>query len=151
MIDRKGVHFSCQGLTLILLASDGVNYTVNGDTYVASNPPLPDTTAPTVTSFRVLVTQATFSTHVVKVRSFTATDPGGSVTSYKITESSSKPGPNSPGWTSQKPKTYKIRSTRTRALCGWAKDSAGNVSEGRRPEDPCASLEPSRTPPLKKA
>lgn len=119
---------------IVISTSDGKNYTVNGDPYVAGGSPPTDTTAPTVTDFKVMVTPKTFTTRTVKVTSLTATDADSSVTGYKITESAKKPAPNATGWTSTPPKTYEIKSTSTRALYGWAKDAAGNVSKGRRAE-----------------
>lgn len=121
---------------IVVSSADGSNYSVNGTAFVAGSiaPSSTDTISPMVTNLKVLVTPKSFATRSVKVTSFTATDPNDAVKGYKITEKLIKPSATATGWRTTPQRSYTIRSLSTRALYGWVKDAAGNVSEGRQAE-----------------
>ncbi|TWJ17309.1 hypothetical protein JN12_03084 [Geobacter argillaceus] len=83
-----------------------------------------DTTPPVVTIFTIPTTSTSLT---IPVSSFAATDNIG-VAGYIITESSTPPPPNMPGWVTSLPTTYTSLSSGSHTLYPWAKDVAGNVS-----------------------
>ena len=80
--------------------------------------------APTVTSFTVSSPSSSLN---IPVTAFTASDTGG-VTGYLITENSTKPSSNNPGWTASAPTSYTLPNMGNYTLYPWAKDTAGNIS-----------------------
>ncbi len=88
---------------------------------------LPDTTAPVVSSFRMLTTSTSLS---VPVTRFTATDAIG-VTGYLITESATAPAATATDWSSTAPTSFTFSSAGRNRAYAWAKDAAGNVSASR--------------------
>jgi hypothetical protein len=93
---------------------------------VTINNPLPDTTAPSVTSF-TLSGAATALT--VQITAFSATD-NVAVTGYLVTESPIVPAASGTGWSSIAPASFTFAGSGTRIAYAWVKDSAGNVSAG---------------------
>jgi hypothetical protein len=81
-----------------------------------------DTTAPVITVF----TAGTTTGLSVPI-TFTATDAVG-VTGWMIKEVNSTPASGDSGWLGSVPTSYTTGSAGTKALYGWAKDGAGNVS-----------------------
>ncbi len=86
-----------------------------------------DTAAPTVTDFTI---PASASSLTVPVSSINATDNVG-VSGYLINESATKPDATSGGWTTTSPTSYTFATAGSKTLYVWAKDAAGNVSDGR--------------------
>jgi YVTN family beta-propeller protein len=85
-----------------------------------------DATSPVVTAFTI---PSTASSLTVSISSFTASD-NTSVTGYLLTESSTPPASGAAGWTGSAPGTYTFSSEGSKTLYAWAKDAAGNVSNG---------------------
>ena len=85
-----------------------------------------DTIAPVVTAFSI---PSTSSSLTVSITTFTVTDAVG-VTGYLLTESSAKPAADAAGWSGTKPASYTFGSEGSKTLFAWAKDAAGNVSDG---------------------
>ncbi|MFA5129652.1 MAG: glycine-rich domain-containing protein [Patescibacteria group bacterium] len=85
----------------------------------------PDETAPTVTAF---VIPSTSNSLTVPITTFTATDAGGGVTGYLLTESATTPASDNAGWTASAPTEYVFTTEGSNTLYAWAKDAAGNVS-----------------------
>jgi hypothetical protein len=85
-----------------------------------------DTTAPQVTGFAI---PATSTSLTVAITALSATDNIG-VTGYLLTETSTKPSVTAAGWTSTKPASYTFATAGAKTLYAWAKDAAGNVSNG---------------------
>ncbi len=85
---------------------------------------LPDTTAPTVTSFSI---PSSATSLTVSISEFAATDDVG-VTGYMATESSTAPLASVNGWSARPPATYTFSSGGAKTLYGYAKDGAGNIS-----------------------
>ena len=115
------------------LDSDGDGFSniaeINARTFPgdpASKPAASDTTLPTVTAFS---TPATSSSLTVSITAFTATDNVG-VTGFLVNESSTKPAAGVAGWSATPPTTYTFATAGAKTLFAWAKDAAGNVSNG---------------------
>jgi len=89
--------------------------------------PSKDTTPPSITVFSI---PSTSSSLTVPVISLAATDNVG-VTGYLLTETSTKPTASAGGWSSVPPTSYTFASYGSKTLYAWAKDAAGNVSNGR--------------------
>ena len=85
-----------------------------------------DAIPPTVTGFSA---PATSSSLTVSITTFTATDNVG-VTGYLITESATNPGAAAAGWSATPPASYAFTTAGNKTLFAWAKDTAGNVSNG---------------------
>ena len=85
---------------------------------------LPDTAAPTVSSF-VMPTSATSLT--VAISSFAASDNVG-VTGYLVTESATAPAANAAGWSAIPPSSFTFSAAGAKIAYAWTKDAAGNVS-----------------------
>ncbi len=88
---------------------------------------LPDTIAPTLSSFTL---PATSTSLTVPVSGFSASD-NSAVTGYMITESSTKPSAVATGWSSSAPSSFTFSSAGVKTAYAWAKDAAGNVSSSR--------------------
>jgi hypothetical protein len=82
---------------------------------------------PVITDFRI---PATWSSLIVPIRAFTATD-NVRVTGYKLTTAAVKPAAGSTGWKVTKPASYAFSTPGTKTLYAWVKDSAGLVSLNR--------------------
>ncbi|MDD2735607.1 MAG: Ig-like domain-containing protein, partial [Desulfuromonadaceae bacterium] len=95
-------------------------------TVLVSNP-VPDLTAPTVSTF-TLPTTATSLT--VPVSGLAASDNIG-VTGYLITESATAPAATASGWSATAPTSFTFSSAGSKTAYAWAKDAAGNVSAAR--------------------
>lgn len=91
---------------------------------VMINNPLPDLTAPVVTSFVIPATAAALA---VPVTSFSASD-NVEVTGYLISESSVAPAASAAGWTSSAPTWFNFSASGSKTAYAWTKDAAGNVS-----------------------
>ena len=65
----------------------------------------------------------------IPIALFIATDDVG-VTGYRVTESTSTPVAEDPGWSSSPPQNYSFTSIGEKTLYAWARDAAGNVSLG---------------------
>ena len=85
-----------------------------------------DTTAPTVTTFNMPATSTSLS---VPISSLTATDNIG-VTSYLVTEVSTPPSVDATGWSASSPISFIFSGVGTKTAYAWAKDAAGNLSNG---------------------
>ena len=83
-----------------------------------------DAVAPAVTSFSAPSPVNGLS---IPITSFTATDNLG-VSGYLITESSTPPAPDDPGWSGSAPSTYTVAGDGSYTLYPWARDAVGNVS-----------------------
>jgi len=88
---------------------------------------IPDTAAPTVTSFTMPATAHSFT---VPVTAFTASDNVG-VTGYLVTESSTPPAADAAGWSATKTLKLTFKGVGVRTAYAWTKDAAGNVSAGK--------------------
>src|SRR6185369_9529779 len=87
-------------------------------------PPIPDSTAPTVTAFTL---PASAPSLTVSVSSFTATD-NVAVTGYMVTQSATPPAAGAAEWTPTAPATVTAAGTGSQTFFPWAKDVLGNVS-----------------------
>jgi alpha-tubulin suppressor-like RCC1 family protein len=85
---------------------------------------LPDTTAPTITTF---VIPATSSSLTVPVITFIATD-NVAVTGYLLSEGSTAPSLTTQSWTSTSQGSYTFSTVGSKTLYAFAKDAAGNIS-----------------------
>lgn len=85
---------------------------------------VPDTAAPTVSTFTIASPSSSLT---VQVTAFTATDNVG-VTGYLITESATAPAAGAAGWSATAPTSFTFTSDGAKTLRAWAKDAAGNVS-----------------------
>ncbi len=87
----------------------------------------PDKTPPTVTSFSIAPTT---SARTFDITSFTATDDD-QVTGYMVTTTSTPPLAGSSGWSADPPTTISLKGRISGSVTfyGWAKDTAGNVSQ----------------------
>ncbi len=85
-----------------------------------------DSFLPTVTAF---VIPSTGTALEVTISTFTATDSTG-VTGYIVTESGTKPASGDAGWSGTAQTTYTVADEGLHTLYGYAKDAAGNVSDG---------------------
>ena len=87
---------------------------------------LPDTTAPTITSFSVPPLSASLT---VPISTFAVSDNIG-VTGYLLAETSAVPSATASGWSVTAPATYLFATEGSKTLYAWARDAAGNVSSG---------------------
>lgn len=94
--------------------------------YAGENTPVPDITAPVVSTFAI---PATASSLTVSVSNFTATDAVG-VTGYLITESATTPSAGA-AWTATAPTSFTFSGAGARTAYAWAKDAAGNISASK--------------------
>lgn len=88
--------------------------------------PVSDSTKPIVSSFSIPSNSGSLEIGII---SFIATD-NFSVTGYKITENSNIPLPLDAGWQITPHTSYTFSSQGFKTLYAWAKDAAGNVSNG---------------------
>jgi hypothetical protein len=86
-----------------------------------------DTTVPVVTDFTL---QELSTTLTVPVTACAATDASG-VTGYLLSESAVKPPASDASWGSAVPKEYTFKTWGHHILYAYAKDSAGNVANGK--------------------
>ena len=95
----------------------------------AADHPAPpaDTLAPVVTNFSVPPTSTSLT---VTITGITATDDGG-VTGFLVTESATKPAAGDAWWSASVPGSYTAATDGVHTLYAYAKDAAGNVSDGR--------------------
>ena len=103
-------------------AAGNVSASVSASTAIT----LPDTTAPTVTTFTMPSTATSLS---VSISSFTASDNVG-VTGYLVTGDSTPPSTSASGWSGTAPTSYTFSSAGSQKCYAWAKDAAGNLSNG---------------------
>ena len=123
--------YACAGAgtrTLYGWAKDAAGNVSNGATAstTITLPPPPDTAAPTISSFAISPTSSSLT---VSITAFSAND-NVAVTGYLVTESATKPAAGAAGWAAGAPTSYACAGDGTRTLYGWAKDAAGNVSNG---------------------
>ena len=88
-----------------------------------------DTTDPTVTAFNI---PSTAQSLTVAITEFTASDDVG-VTGYCVNESASAPSAETcsgSGWAGSAQSSFTFASEGAKTLYAWAKDAAGNISEG---------------------
>ncbi len=87
-----------------------------------------DVTPPDVMDFSL---RSPSDSLIVPITGFTAIDDV-EVTGYLVTKSASRPKANAAGWSASPPTSYTfpLHTTGTKTLYGWAKDAAGNVSDG---------------------
>ncbi|MEW6418075.1 MAG: hypothetical protein AB1480_08140 [Nitrospirota bacterium] len=90
-----------------------------------SMPTEPDTIPPTVTSFSIPSTSTSLS---VAITNFEATDIGGTVAAFAVTETPAQPLASDTRWSVSKPTIYPFTSAGTHTLYAWAKDNSNNVS-----------------------
>ncbi len=113
---------------LIAKAYDNAgNYTQSSSVTVAVSNPVPDITAPTISSFTL---PATSSSLTVPVSGLSASDAFG-VTGYLITESGSAPAATATGWSATAPTSFTFSGEGSKTAYAWAKDAAGNISASR--------------------
>ena len=93
---------------------------------VAKVTPLPDSTAPNVLSFTI---PSTATSLTIPITTFTATDNIG-VTGYLVTDSSSVPSIDDAAWSASAPTSFTFSTSGSNMLYAWAKDAAGNLSNG---------------------
>jgi hypothetical protein len=84
-----------------------------------------DSVSPTVTAFAI---PSTYNFLGVPITIFTASDVGGGVTGYKLTESATPPGAGDAGWSSTAQTIYTFLTQGLKTLYAWVKDAAGNIS-----------------------
>ena len=114
--------------TIIARAYDNAgNSKQSSSVTVTVSNPVPDVTAPAVSSF-TLPASATALT--VPVSDLTASDAVG-VTGYLITESATPPVPGATGWSAAVPTSFTFSAAGSKTAYVWAKDAAGNVSAKR--------------------
>jgi uncharacterized protein (DUF2141 family) len=85
-----------------------------------------DTSLPVVTAF---IVPGTSNSLTVPVNSLTAAD-NVAVTGYFLSESKVKPLPSAAGWSAGKPATFTFAAPGAKVVYAYAKDAAGNVSNG---------------------
>jgi hypothetical protein len=85
-----------------------------------------DAVKPTVTAF---VIPSSSNSLTVSVAGLTATD-NVAVTGYMITENAMAPSVSAAGWTATAPASFTFSGNGARTAYAWAKDAAGNVSNG---------------------
>ena len=93
---------------------------------VAKVAPLPDSTAPNVLSFTI---PSVATSLTIPITTFTATDNIG-VTGYLVTDSSSVPSIDDAAWSASAPTSFTFSTSGSNMLYAWAKDAAGNLSNG---------------------
>ncbi|HEY6000558.1 MAG TPA: hypothetical protein VI078_14830, partial [bacterium] len=111
--------------TLYAYAKDAAGNVSNGAS-ASVTITLPDTTAPTVTSFTI---PATSTSLTVSITTLTASDNVG-VTGFLVNESATKPAATAAGWAATAPASYTFTTAGAHTLYAYAKDAAGNVSNG---------------------
>jgi hypothetical protein len=93
----------------------------------ASSKPAPDTTVPKVTSFSMPGTATALKANITAL---TGSD-NVAVTGYLITESASPvPSVSAAGWTTTAPTSFTFSGAGVKTAYAWAKDAAGNLSNG---------------------
>ena len=130
--------------TLYAYAKDLAGNVSNGvaaSVTITLPPPL-DTTAPVVSAFTIPATSASLT---VPITTLTATDAVG-VTGYLVNQSATKPAAGAAGWTAAKPASYTFAAAGAQTLYAYAKDLAGNVSNGVA-ASVTITLPPPPTPP----
>jgi len=85
-----------------------------------------DTTAPKVTGFAM---SAVATSKTVSITSFSASD-NVAVVGYLVGETSSVPSLSAAGWSATPPSSFTFSSTGVKTAYAWAKDAAGNLSNG---------------------
>ncbi|HIJ87678.1 MAG TPA: hypothetical protein HPP97_08335 [Desulfuromonadales bacterium] len=114
--------------TLMAIARDSAgNFAQSSSVSVTVNNPIPDVTAPTVTTFSLPSTAAALT---VPVTGISASDAIG-VTGYLISESATTPAATAPGWSVTAPTSFTFSGEGSKTAYAWAKDAAGNVSGSR--------------------
>ena len=103
-----------------------------------------DVIPPQVTDFSIA---GTSNSSTISIASFKAIDDVW-VTGYLITTSSTKPLATANGWSATPPTRYTITSGGTNTLYGWAKDAAGNVSDGLSDRVSSSTTTSDSTPPV---
>lgn len=93
---------------------------------VTVNNPVQDTTAPAITAFTMPTTSTSLT---VPISSLAATDNVG-VTGYLVVEGSTPPVVSSTGWSATAPTSFTFSGQGTKTAYAWAKDAAGNLSNG---------------------
>jgi hypothetical protein len=96
-----------------------------GVIYADEAPPA-DITLPVITAFTV---PATSDSLTVNVSTFSATD-NIVVVAYLLTTSADTPATDDSGWSATPQTTYQFTSSGVKSIYAWAKDYAGNISEG---------------------
>jgi hypothetical protein len=114
--------------TLYAYAKDAAGNVSNGvaATVTITLPPVPDTTLPVVSGFSLPATSASLT---VGITSLTATD-NVAVTGYLVNQSATRPAAGAAGWTTVAPTSYTFAAAGAQTLYAYAKDAAGNVSNG---------------------
>jgi hypothetical protein len=126
--------FKCKGITLdagtLMDASDNPVIVDLPSTTIS------DGSAITVDGIRLLVTSFTLSSGSPTPSHFpgfslSGSDSGEGITDWLTNESGTTPAADDPGWVSVKPDTYRTTpGYGTKTIYAWAKDGAGNVSNG---------------------
>ena len=124
--DTRAVGNGSYSITAKAYDNAGHN-TVSSSVAVTVNNPVPDVTAPTLSSF-TLPTTATDLT--VSVTGLGASDSVG-VTGFLITESATAPTASASDWSASAPTTFTFSSAGSNTAYAWAKDAAGNISAAR--------------------
>ena len=83
-----------------------------------------DTTSPIITAFAMPTESKNLN---IPITDFSASDDVA-VTGYLITESSTVPSANTPGWTASVSTAYTVSADGSYTLYPWAKDGTGNIS-----------------------
>ena len=82
-------------------------------------------TVPVISKFTVAASSITLT---AAVTAFTASD-NAAVTGYLITETSSAPRADNPGWSATVPASYTAGAIGVKTLYAWVRDAAGNISK----------------------
>jgi predicted CxxxxCH...CXXCH cytochrome family protein len=85
---------------------------------------LPDTTAPSLTTFTM---PSTATSLTVLITAFTATDNVG-VTGWLVKENNTTPLAGDSGWLASQPSAFTFAAAGLRTAYAWVKDAAGNIS-----------------------
>jgi hypothetical protein len=104
-------------------AAGNVSNSVNRSVTITL-PPTADTTLPVVSGFTLSGAAGSLT---VSITTFSATDNVG-VTGYLVNESATKPVAGN--WPTAAPSSYTFTTAGTKTLYAWARDAAGNVSDG---------------------
>jgi hypothetical protein len=125
--DTKSVANGGYSLAAVAYDNNG-NINQSSSVNVTVNNPVPDLTAPTISSFSLPATAASLT---VPVTSLAATD-NKAVSGYLITESATPPAANAAGWSATPPASFTFSAAGAKTAYAWAKDAAGNVSASRQ-------------------
>jgi len=87
-----------------------------------------DVTKPEIKTFTM---QSPAASLTVPVTALIATDNDAVISGYLITESATAPSATAAGWSVSAPTSYLFSTPGSRTAYAWAKDAAGNVSQGR--------------------